>query len=62
MGWASGSELAENLWDNLRPLIPAKNRKKAAKAVIAAVQDHDCDTVHECEQLCKDAGVKLEDV
>lgn len=61
MGWGSGSELAEGLWDDLRPLIPKKHRKKAALAVIEAVENHDCDTIQECEQLCKDAEVTFDD-
>lgn len=55
MGWASGSELAEIVWDATRPYIHEKDRKIVANAVIDAFEDKDCDTMDECEQLMKDA-------
>lgn len=55
MGWASGSELADNLWFMLRKYVPADKRKDVARKFIAHFEDYDCDTMHECEWLMKDA-------
>lgn len=59
MGWSSGSELAEEVWDMFRGLI-RKDKKKYAKRLIELFENMDCDTIYECEQLCKDAGVEQE--
>ena len=57
MGWASGSELAEDVWKVVRKLIEDKRaRMKAARQIIELFEDHDCDTIDEAEQLCRDAG------
>jgi hypothetical protein len=58
MGWASGSELAENLWDLVREFVPEDRRKKIAKKFIDEFESMDCDTICECTKLCKDAGRK----
>jgi len=55
MGWASGSSLAENLWDLVREHIPEKKRTKVAQAFIDEFESMDCDTIMECETLCLDA-------
>lgn len=55
MGWASGSELAEEVWEAARPHISKKNRQKVANAIIDAFEDRDCDTMDEAEQLMIDA-------
>lgn len=61
MGWASGSELAEEIWKMMRPLtMPGKERKKCAKKLVDLFEDMDCDTMYECEQLCEDAGIEPE--
>lgn len=60
MGWASGSEVGDQIWDNIRELIPEEHREEAARVVIDALEDQDCDTIYECENLVKDAN--LEDV
>jgi hypothetical protein len=61
MGWASGSQLAEEVWDVVRPLIPAAKRKKAALSIIDSFESYDCDTLDEAETLMKDAGRQNED-
>lgn len=62
MGWSGGSELAYDVWKLVRPLTyEGKDRKKIAKKIIALFESQDCDTMYECEQLCKDAGVKYDD-
>jgi len=58
MGWASGSSLAEEVWEAVRKLIPASRKKmQAARKIIEAFQDCDCDTIQDCERLCDDAGL-----
>ena len=61
MGWGSGSELAESIWNVVRPLTTPKNRKKVAKKLVDFFEEKDCDTMHECEQLMKDAGLENRD-
>lgn len=55
MGWASGSELAERVWGDVRKYIPDTERQAVANNVIDAFEDMDCDTMEECEQLMQDA-------
>lgn len=55
MGWASGSELAEDLWRAVRLSIPVAKRKKLARTFINYFEGYDCDTIQEAETLCKDA-------
>lgn len=55
MGWASGSELAENVWLLVREYVPEGKRPRVAKQLIEAFRDHDWDTVDEAETLAADA-------
>jgi len=58
MGWASGSEILEQVWKIVRPLTyPGENRRKTAKRLIEIFENADCDTVSECVEICKDAGI-----
>jgi len=57
MGWASGSELAEDVWDAVQRFIPqGEPRRKVAREIIELFEDRDCDTIDEAESLCKAAG------
>ena len=58
MGWASGSQLAEDVWDTIRPVIPPTNRKELAIAVVRLFADHDCDTLDEARILMEDADLR----
>lgn len=49
MGWASGSELAQDLWNKIKPLLREGSEKKARKAFIDKFEDYDCDTMDEVE-------------
>lgn len=60
MGWASGSEIAERTWDLVREYIPEGVREGIAREFIEPFEDADCDTIYECEQLVKDAGLEDE--
>lgn len=60
MGWASGTEVGNRIWDNIRELVPEEHRQEAARVIIDALEDQDCDTIYECENLVKDAGLEDE--
>ena len=47
MGWASGSELAENIWDTVSDYIPEKAKIKVAQNLIDIFEGRDCDTMQE---------------
>lgn len=51
MGWGSGSELAEDLWTEIRSYINKKDHMIVAKKVIKLFENMDCDTLDECEEL-----------
>lgn len=56
MGWASGSELAEEVWLVVRRHIPeGDQRTLAAREIIDIFEGADCDTIDEAETLCIDA-------
>jgi hypothetical protein len=57
MGWASGSALAVEVWELMRERIPKKYRQEIAERLVELFEDHDCDTMDECELLMKDAGL-----
>jgi len=43
MGWASGSQLAEELWEELQPLLKRGVKEKAARLIVDAFENHDAD-------------------
>ncbi len=49
MGWAGGSQLADEVWNIVSKYIPAKDRPAVAHALCAQFQNEDCDTMDECE-------------
>lgn len=53
MGWASGSELAENIWNLIKPNIPKKKRAEIAVELVQLFEDADCDTICEVTELCE---------
>lgn len=59
MGWASGSYFAEDLYRDIRNLIPKENRRCVANSIIAAFEQHDADDWSWGSELGKDAGRKL---
>lgn len=56
MGWASGSSLAAALWDELKVFMPEQHHQQAARTIWKYFEGHDCDTLGECEDLCRAAG------
>ena len=61
MGFGKGSEIANDIWEKIRSLVPYSNRKETACAIIDALLKHDWDTQQECEQLFVDAG-RVDDI
>jgi hypothetical protein len=61
MGWASGSELAEDVWEAVRPYVVEEHRRDLAREIMSLFEDHDCDTLYECDLLVADAEIDLED-
>lgn len=43
MGWAAGSEIAEEVWGIVREYIPAHKRRIIAKDIIEIFEDEDAD-------------------
>lgn len=60
MGWASGSMLAENLWEEIKKYLPKKHYKVVARKIIEEMESHDCDTIDECDDLVKAAQMENE--
>ena len=49
MGFASGSGIAQDIWDGAKNLIPKENKALFAKVLIDVLEDYDCDTMEECD-------------
>ena len=43
MGWSSGSELAQEVWDAVYPHLPKKARQDVAQQIVEAFENHDAD-------------------
>jgi hypothetical protein len=55
MGWASGSQLAEDLYADIRKHIPKAKRAKVAEKIIAAFENYDADDWDEGSTLWSDS-------
>lgn len=60
MGWSGGSELARQIWREVRKYVPPCDRESVAKYIIELFESQDCDTIDEAELLCRDAGRQTE--
>ena len=60
MGWSGGSDLGADFWESVRKNVEPEKRQETAVALINALEALDCDTIYECEQLVKDAGLEAE--
>lgn len=49
MGWAGGSEVADEIWKSIRKDIPEDKRIPALAKIIDVLRDHDWDCVEEIE-------------
>lgn len=54
MGWASGGDLADDVWkaiEPLRALASPEVLEQVARDLVEAFEDQDCDTLEECQGL-----------
>lgn len=49
MGWNSGGDLADELWDTIEHLLPKNKRTKIARQWVEILEGHDCDIMLETE-------------
>jgi hypothetical protein len=61
MGWCSGSNLAEDLWKEIREFIPPIKRKDVAKKIYDLFCNMDADCFDESMELIKDANINFGD-
>lgn len=45
MGWASGADLAEEVWKAVRKRMPKEHRQEVARKIVDAFENHDADTL-----------------
>ena len=43
MGWCTGSEIGENLWESIKDSIPKEKQQKVAKIIYDELTFHDAD-------------------
>ena len=53
MGWSSGVELADNLWQRMKIFIPNENKQIIAKIIYEEFENFDCDSMEELDELYK---------
>lgn len=56
MGWAAGSELADEVWTLFREFIPSHHRKHMAAELMELFEQHDADAWGNGTLLEEDAG------
>lgn len=61
MGWSGGSYVAEQVWDLIKDFIPKNKKKKVAREIIDIMEDQDCDTIDEAEELCEAAKREIDE-
>lgn len=49
MGWASGANLADSLWDSVKQYIPKDKQAQVAAEFIDIFEGRDCDTMMETQ-------------
>lgn len=49
MGWCSGSEIAQELWEEIKDELTAKQKKIIKAKIIKVFENNDCDTMEEIE-------------
>jgi hypothetical protein len=57
MGWASGSQLAEDVWEAVRPHLSEDVRRMVAIEIVGLFEGYDCDTLCEAQTLVVDSGL-----
>ena len=61
MGWASGTDVADGVWEAVKEYIPDDKKKEVANNIIDVLEDQDWDNVQESEELYELSGRKAED-
>jgi hypothetical protein len=56
MGWASGSQLAERVYEHIRPWIPPNRRRQVAQYILDQFEGEDADDFDYDTHLWLDAG------
>lgn len=60
MGWASGSELMASIIKIAERYVDGPSKRiKMYEELIQVFEDHDCDTLEECEHLSRDFKIAL---
>ena len=49
MGWGTGSEVAERVWNLAEAFVPKAKRAELACELVALFRYFDCDTMGECD-------------
>lgn len=55
MGWASGSQLGEKVWDVVRGWVPPNQRQAVATEIYELFEAEDADDWDPESNLCRDA-------
>lgn len=61
MGWAAGSDLARELWQEIRPSVAPSAREKVAQMIYDKFTDYDADDWDGHSLLEEDAGVNQDE-
>lgn len=61
MGWASGTELAIEVWAAVKKHLPPEAKERVAQDIIIAFAGHDWDCINEAEDLCEAAGITYDE-
>lgn len=56
MGWANGSQIADEVWGVVRGYIPPIKRKKVANEIIEIFEHEDADDWVDDQLIMEDAG------
>lgn len=59
MGWASGSQLADEVWGIVREFVPHHKRRTIAREIIDVFENEDADAWDENDLICEDAGYPI---
>jgi hypothetical protein len=49
MGWGSGGQLAEEMWEDIKEYIPQENKEKVAEIIYDHFNGYDADNWESCD-------------
>lgn len=61
MGWSSGSDIAEDIWRQVRKYVPDNKQKALARRIIKVFESHDADSFEADMDICKVADLYQND-